>query len=231
MIKINLLPEAKPAKKKKGVSALGAAGQLNIILLAGGAVLGLLAILIQWWVLDSRIKELDSQIAEKQREVARLESILREVKDFEAKKARLQKKVDLINSLKENQKGPVRLMDEVSTALPDLLWLETMEYAGNSIVLSGKALNPPAVANFLENLKKVKLFEEPTVQEIVASGGPSLYSFRLSFVFQGLDRTQGEPAPKPAEKPAETVPPKAARLDAQERPTGLSTVAFAAPAR
>ena len=56
---------------------------------------------------------------------------------------------DLINQLKVNQRGPVRLMDEVSKALPDLLWLDRMECRGNSISLTGKALNPNAVANLL----------------------------------------------------------------------------------
>jgi Tfp pilus assembly protein PilN len=162
--------------------------------------------------LNSETNRLNTEIAEKQREVARLESILREVKDFENKRDRLKKKVDLIQNLKENQKGPVRLMDEVSTALPDLLWFENMEYNSNSIRLTGKALNPPAVANFLENLKKVKSFDEPTLQEITATGsGSSLYTFRLDFIFKNLDRTQGEPVAKPQEgapKPeGEPAPP------------------------
>ena len=54
-------------------------------------------------------------------------------------------------------------MDEVSNALPDLLWLERMEVKGNLIAIDGKALNPPAVANFLENLKRVQSFQEPKV--------------------------------------------------------------------
>ena len=47
-------------------------------------------------------------------EVARLEAVLKEVKDYEAKKARVQRKVDLINQLKQNQRGPVRLTIEVT---------------------------------------------------------------------------------------------------------------------
>lgn len=199
MIKINLLPEAKPTKKKKGVSALGGGERLNVILLVGAVVIGLLVIGVQWWIYRSQIKELDEKIRRDQLEVARLESILREVKDFEDKKAKLQKKVDLINQLKQNQKGPVRLMDEVSSALPDLLWLEKMEYKGATINLAGKALNPPAVANFLENLKKVSAFQEPKVQDISAASarGAALYNFSLSFVFSNIDKTQ-QPEPAPA---------------------------------
>lgn len=210
MIKINLLPEAKPTKKKKGVSALGGGERLNVILLVGAVVLGLLVIGVQWWIYRSQIQELDEKIRRDQLEVARLESILREVKDFEDKKAKLQKKVDLINQLKQNQKGPVRLMDEVSGALPDLLWLEKMEYKGNTINLSGRALNPPAVANFLENLKKVSAFQEPKVQDISAasSKGAALYNFSLSFVFSSLDKTQ----------PTETAPAGGAAAPAGAAP-------------
>jgi type IV pilus assembly protein PilN len=222
MIKINLLAEAKPAKKKRGVAALGAAGRLNVLLLFGVLAIGLLAILVQWWVLRSRIKEMDEKIRVAQAEVTRLESVLKEVKDFEDKKARLQRKVDLINQLKANQKGPVRLMDEVSRALPDLLWIERMEYKGSFIGLEGKALNPNAVANFLENLKRVSAFQEPKVEKIQAasgSGGTALYSFRLSFTFSNIDKTltpeAGGGAGKAEPAPAPSGPPKADRSPAR----------------
>jgi len=202
MIRINLLAEAKPVRKKRGVSALGGAGRLNTILIGVAMGVAVLALLIHWWILSSAIKAQEEKIRVAQVEVTRLESVLKEVKDFETKKAKLQKKVDLINQLKQNQKGPVRLMDEVSKALPDLVWLERLDYRGNSIGIVGKAFNPPAVANFLENLKRVSAFQEPKVS-FSACGGPGglqLYCFDLSFVFSTLDRTQSEtgaPAPPP----------------------------------
>jgi type IV pilus assembly protein PilN len=187
MIKINLLSEAKPVKKKRGVSALGGAGRLNIV--------G-----VQWWVESSRLKEQEEKNRLAQQEVTRLEAILKEVADFEDKKAKLQKKVDLINALKANQRGPVRLMDEVSNALPDLLWIERMEVKGEVINIDGKALNPPAVANFFENLKRVQAFQEPKLKALTAAstGTSNLYNYGLSFVFANLDKTQFESAGPPA---------------------------------
>ncbi len=212
MIRINLLAEAKPVRKKRGVAALGGAGRLNTILIGVCLGLAILAILIHWWILSAAIKAQEEKIRVAQVEVTRLESVLKEVRDFETKKAKLQKKVDLINTLKQNQKGPVRLMDEISKALPDLVWLEKMDYRGSSISIDGKAFNPPAVANFLENLKRVPAFQEPKVS-FSACGGPGglqLYCFNLSFVFSTLDKTQTEGgAPAPAAAPA---PPKAAAL-------------------
>ena len=130
MIKINLLAEAKPAKKKRGVSALGGAGRLNLFLILGGLLLGLLVVGVQWWVEASRLKEQEEKNRLAQQEVTRLEAVLKEVADFEEKKVKLQKKVDLINALKANQRGPVRLMDEVSSALPDLASSNTHWPAG-----------------------------------------------------------------------------------------------------
>ncbi|MGA7992610.1 MAG: PilN domain-containing protein [Thermoanaerobaculia bacterium] len=222
MIRINLLAEARPQRKKKGVAALGAGGRLNTLLLGGAIGLAILVGVIHYWVLRSQIKAQEEKIRIAQVEVTRLESVLREVRDYEAKKARVQRKVDLINQLKQNQRGPVRLMDEVSRALPDLVWIERMEYHGNAISLEGKAFNPPAVANFIANLKLVQAFQEPKLSDLSAcstiSGAP-LYCYKMSFTFSNLDRTQPETAAVPAPpKPAE--PPKKA-----EGPAGGSAAA------
>jgi Fimbrial assembly protein (PilN) len=104
-----------------------------------------------------------------------------------------------------------------------------MDYRANAIDLVGKALNPNAVANFLENLKRVPAFQEPKVGSIDACSGPtggSLYCFRLSFVFASLDKMQTE-TPSPATSTPSTGAPKA-EGPSQERGTtspGGSTAA------
>jgi type IV pilus assembly protein PilN len=207
MIRINLLAEAKPVKKKRGVAAFGSGGRLNTVLIGAALGLAVLAGLIHYFILSSAIKAQQEKIRVAQVEVTRLETVLKEVRDFEQKKARLQKKVDLINTLKQNQRGPVRLMDEVSKALPDLVWLEKLDYRGNSISIDGKAFNPPAVANFLENLKRVPSFQEPKVEFAACggAGGAQLYCFKMSFVFSALDKTQPPDASGP-KAPAAPAP-------------------------
>jgi type IV pilus assembly protein PilN len=205
MIRINLLSEARPQRKKKGVAALGGAGRLNTLLMGGVIGLAVLIGIVHYWVLRSQIKAQEEKIRIAQIEVARLEAVLKEVKDYEAKKARVQRKVDLINQLKQNQRGPVRLMDEISKALPDLVWLERLEYHNNAIAIDGKAFNPPAVANFIANLRLVPSFQEPKVEFTACSGasGAALYCFKTNFGFTNLDRTQPDQpgAAKPAEPP------------------------------
>ena len=72
-----------------------------------------------------------------QREYDRLKPIIAEVEAFKKKNAELKHKIEVIEQLKANQYGPVRVMDEVSKALPDLLWLTNMSLAGERAHASG----------------------------------------------------------------------------------------------
>ena len=123
-------------------------------------------------VLSSKQRHLDEEIGKAREEVARLRSIIEEVKGYEDKKASLEEKIELINNLKTNQKGPVRLMDEVSKALPDLVWLTDMAISGDQLTMKGRTLSPNAVATYLENLKKSPYFAEPVFKNLGREAGP-----------------------------------------------------------
>ena len=191
MIRINLLTEARAASAKKKGPALPTGAKLNNLLLLGGLALGLIYIATMFLVLHSRNKKLDTEIAQAKEEVARLKSIIDEVKGYEDKKRSLEEKINLINGLKTNQKGPVRLMDEVSKALPDLVWLTEMQMQGDQLTMKGKTLSPNAVATYLENLKKSPYFAEPVFKNLGREAGPQgIYAWEMTVKF-----TYGKPAP------------------------------------
>jgi type IV pilus assembly protein PilN len=186
MIKINLISEARAAAARKGAAPAAAIpGKTNNFVFLALMALGPLYVLGMWWHLHSVKADYDTKIRSAQQEVERLKSIIDEVNGYEKKKANLEAKINLINELKRNQKGPVRLMDEVSRALPDLVWLTEMNLAGNVISIKGRSMTPNAVANFIENLKKSQYFTEPTFDSLRQDGG--IYSFSFSVVF-----TQGQ---------------------------------------
>lgn len=191
MIRINLLTEARAAAAKKKGPALPTGARLNNLLLIGGLALGLIYIATMFLVLHNRNKKLDAEIAQAREEVARLKSIIDEVKGYEDKKRSLEEKINLINSLKTNQKGPVRLMDEVSRALPDLVWLTDMTMQGDQLTMKGRTLSPNAVATYLENLKKSPYFAEPVFKNLGREAGPQgIYVWEMAVTF-----TYGRPAP------------------------------------
>lgn len=200
MIKINLLSEGRPkVSKPKGPSVSSLKGEPAHLWLVIVLVVGLLVIGGRFFLLKSEISEKEAEIAEVQKEVDELKPIIKEVEQFEARKAELEHKIGVINDLKDNQRGPVQLMDHISKALPEMLWLNRMQMRGNSVTLNGQAFNTNAVANFIDNLDQVPAFAEPVLKDTSARGrGDSgVYSFVVTFTFDAsAARTtqQDEPA-------------------------------------
>lgn len=207
MIRINLLTEARAAAAKKKGPALPTGAKLNNLLLVGGLALGLIYIGTMFLVLSAKRRDLDQKIGQAKEEVARLKSIIDEVKGYEDKKRSLEEKIQLINNLKTNQKGPVRLMDEISKALPDLVWLTEMQMQGDQVTLKGKTLSPNAVATYLENLKKSSYFAEPVFKNLGRDSGPQgIYSWEMTVIFThgkppGSVTTPAAPGARPARTP------------------------------
>ena len=182
MIKINLISEAPTAAvttRKRPEFSLGAK-QGDIILVTVLAIA--LAISGTWWYL-LKSKRADLKETERQATVERdkLQPYIDKVEELEAKRALLKRKVDVINDLKNRQHGPVRIMDEVSRALPDLVWLSQLKLAGNAITLTGQAMDENAVANYYSNLDASPFFEEPVVKNLARRGED--FTFTLSAVF------------------------------------------------
>ena len=187
MIKINLLAEARAERVARApLIGLGAAS-LNNYILVGLIILGLAFVGVRYWKLSSTLASIKAEIVVNQREYERLKPIIAEVEAFKKKNAELKHKIEVIEQLKQNQYGPVRVMDEVSKALPDLLWLTNMGLAGNTLSLQGQALNENAVANFISNLGASPFFAEPSLK-IMSQDDRGVFTFDLSCTFTQTPR-------------------------------------------
>ncbi len=199
MIKINLVREGRAVRGAGAVPgiaavvAVGAAAPPNVnnLLAIGGVVLGLL-VGGGWWVIEKqKLSDRRDKVASKQVEAQRLEAIIKEVEGYQKQKDSLQKRIDLINQLKQNQKGPVKLMDRISQDIPDLVWLDKLAMSGGLISLSGRGLNPNAIANFVEAIKKDSLFEEPDLSSVnQLSAVPLVYGFEMAFHFSYAPKSE-----------------------------------------
>lgn len=207
MIKINLLSEGKRAvRKAKPAASLLEGKDIGQYLIVVGLLIGALASGWFWWTLKQRIADQQEEISIAQAEVEALGAVIKEVEEYKAKKAELERKIGIINDLKANQKGPVRIMDYVSKALPELLWMDRLTMNATTIVLEGRAFNTNAVAALIENLDRVPEFEEPTLRDATEQGG--IYRFVIDFNYKfeapkpeqaaGDDTKPGAPAASPA---------------------------------
>jgi len=199
LIKINLVREGRAVRGAGAAPGMVAAAQvaaggetnLNNLLIIGGLVLGVL-IAGGWWLTEKhKLSERQDLVATKQVEAQRLEAIIKEVEEYQRRKDSLQRRIDLINQLKQNQKGPVKIMDRISQDLPDLVWLDKLTMSGGAITINGRGLNPNAIANFVENIKNDPLFEEPDLSSLAqTSVVPLVYSFDMNFRFSYAPKTE-----------------------------------------
>ena len=211
MIKINLLSEGKrSAVRKTKSTALLEGKDIGPWLLLAGVVLGLLAFGAYWWILNGRIEQKDREIAAAQKEVDQLAEVIKEVDDYKAKKTELERKIKVIMDLKLNQRGPVRVMDDISRGLPELLWLDRMQMDPGTIEIEGRAFNTNAVASFIENLDKVPEFEEPLLKDTQEQAG-GVYKFVIDFSYSFAPLAPPTtPGAAPAAAGAATAPAAAA---------------------
>ena len=183
MIKINLVaetPAAASIQAERPQFSLGAK-QGDIILLIVLA-LGLIVVGTQWFLLTSKRAELREVERQRRRERDELLVYIKKVEELEARREMLRHKINVINELKRNQQGPVRILDEVSRALPELVWLSKMSLKGNAVEIGGSAMDENAVANYISNLDASPFFDEPVLKNLSRGRGDT-FGFALNFVF------------------------------------------------
>lgn len=183
MIKINLVaetPAAAASQASRPQFSLGAK-QGDIILLI---VLALAMVVVgtQWYLLTSKRSNLREVEQQRRRERDELLVYIKKVEELEAKRESLRNKIEVIEELKRNQQGPVRIMDEVSRALPELVWLSKLGLTGPNLTLDGTAMDENAVANYIANLDASPFFDEPKLKNLTRDRGDT-FRFQLTCIF------------------------------------------------
>jgi type IV pilus assembly protein PilN len=164
MIRINLLAVERERSKKKATFQIG-----QKVTVVCSLVLLLAVVVIGWryLVLESESKQLDIDIANAQQETSRLHGIILQVQDFEQRKAQLQQRVVLIEQLRKSQTGPVHMLDQISRALPPMLWLTGLKQEDNVITIDGRCTTLTGLSDFVANLEATGYFKKSV--EIVSS--------------------------------------------------------------
>jgi len=160
MIRINLVAPEKPTQQRKAAASV-APGAFQFYFLLMVCVGGAAAIsFVGWFSKSSEISRLDSDIAKAQERQRQLQAVKAQVDALEAKRRIYQMKVDLIERLRLEQSDPVHLLDEISKALPDFVWLKTLEQTGSSLKITGMSSGLIAVADFVSNLQRAGWFPQ-----------------------------------------------------------------------
>lgn len=202
MIRINLLAAERDKTKKKAVT-LGTAGQKLTIGCSLILVLAVLFIGWRYWALSRDSSAVDAEITAAQQETTRLHSVILQVQQFEQQKARLQQRVVLIEQLRKGQTGPVHMLDQISRALPQMLWLTEVKQTptGTDVVIDGRCTTLTGLSEFVSNLEASGYFKRSieiidTKSEMTGTPPSEIIRFSIKATFQ---------------QPGEVKPPVAAK--------------------
>lgn len=213
MIRINLLPVRQNRKVEAARKDLFAA-------VVGG--IGLLGVLfMSWTVLEVQLSEAQENLALIQGQLAQMKADVAKVEELEKLMAELQKKLDVIDELRDRRNGPVHMMEELALATPERLRLVELVQDGRDLSVSGVAANNEIISQFLRSLDSSAYFEAVYLQDIESTGadadfGGELKSFKLTA------RTSVPSDAPPADAATAGATPPAA--------PGATTDAAAAPA-
>jgi type IV pilus assembly protein PilN len=194
MIRINLLAVERERAKTK--TAGFPVGQRLTVLCSLILVLAVAFIGWRYMTVTRESKQIDDEIVAAQQETTRLRSIIQQVQQFEQRKAQLQQRVVLIEQLRKGQTGPVHMLDQISRALPPMLWLVGLKQIGADVVIEGRATTLTGLSEFVSNLEASGYFKRSV--EIVsttseASAQPSAQLIR--FIIRAVFQQPGESAP------------------------------------
>ena len=184
MIKINLLPVKRAAKKAKvpvDTAMFQVVVGLGIVLVFVGACGYRWQMLVDEVALKTQIKE------SKTKELDALKKKVQEVEDYEKNKRLLEDKNRIIEQLRKNQGGPVRLLDYLSQSLDPLkIWLTTVD-GDTQVAIAGKALTNDDIVQFIRNLQQSGYFADVMLEESrqAPEEGLIIYQFRLKMSVKG----------------------------------------------
>jgi Tfp pilus assembly protein PilN len=209
MIRINLLATER-RQAKAAPKGLLLAQKMTVI---GSLILVLAALGLGWryWAVEQEKATVERQLADARREEQRLASILKQVREFEATRERLQQRAALIDELRRGQAAPVHIVDQISRALPEMTWLTELRQDGFDVTMQGRCLTLTSLSDFVGNLEASRYFKRPVEilsSEVVSgtNGAPDTIQFtvRGSFQMAGIDQipqpTPAKGRPRPAGK-------------------------------
>ncbi len=115
--------------------------------------------------------------------MASLSKKIAEIKKFEKLNKELEQRSTLIETLRKNQAIPVRILDEVSSVIPEGVWLNSLAYKENGVSMEGFAFTNIDIVSYIDNLKRLGSVSDVYLEESRESEVEKVkvYKFKLSF--------------------------------------------------
>jgi Tfp pilus assembly protein PilN len=152
------------------------------------------------------------RVSQMQNDIQQFKPQLDQAAAFKLKKARLEKKIDVIDGPDKARSGPVHVMHELAKRTPERLWLTGLDSKGGEIRMEGRSLDNELVALFLRGLGESKYFDKvdlDSTQIVDGRDGLKVVKFAIRAQVVNPDAAAAKAA-KPAAPAGPATPPPAA---------------------
>lgn len=159
MIRINLLkPEKKELKETLTIPSPKIKKERKLPFSYLIFILLIVAIVALYMMQRNAINEENDLLRVAQEEKNSLQYVTEKLEQLEQQKRTIQRKINLINYLKAQQPIPVRILDELSTHIPEWVWLVESKYEEQTLEIKGRALSNNLIADYIFNLETSPYF-------------------------------------------------------------------------
>ena len=155
MIRINLMAVERGRTARRFGPEL-----VNKATLVYGAIFVGVVVMVVWQSFGVR-EETARQLRLVNQDLASMSDVVGRSNEFEAQSAELARRVALIEELRGGQGGPVRMLDQVSRAMPEGVWLTELRQEGADITVQGRATSLTVLSELVVALESSGYFTLP----------------------------------------------------------------------
>ena len=190
MARINLLPwrdELRAQRQKNLITALVIA-----VLIAAGIV-G-----VAWYSVNQAITFQQNRNEFLKAETRLLDRKIKEIQELEKTRNQLLARMDVIESLQDSRKQPVHFFNELTTTLPEGVYVLSVVQKDDAITVSGRAQSNARVSEYMRNIVASHWFTEPRLVVITTKKSGKVRSSEFTLKFK-INRKAIEPGSEPVE--------------------------------
>lgn len=157
MIRINLLPVRASRKREAGKQWIALFILVVAATLVGNGIL--------YNETTKKVAAVNARVKRYEDDLATLNKIIGEVKNIKEEKEAITRKLDILRKLKDGRTGPVKVLDELATLIPQGVWIYTWdEGSGGGLTFTGAGKSYDDVANFAKKLRDSRFFSNVTLK-------------------------------------------------------------------
>jgi type IV pilus assembly protein PilN len=147
MIRINLLPVRQAKKRETGLQLIYLAVVFTLATGVGNYM----------WVSnrDGELNRRTAMAADTQRRIADLEKTIGEVNNINQRKKQVEDKLAVLEKLRKQRAGPVRLLDALATCTPRKVWIADFIESNGNVKVTGSGESHEDVSEFMRGLQSI----------------------------------------------------------------------------